>query len=779
MSARNGKARRPTIRCAIYTRKSSEEGLDLEFNSLDAQREAAEAYSPSHVRHRRLVIDSVSDLERNTRDPLVFNDFTVTLLNKAVDWGITTLMTYEAFPMEAAHATAKRSLSFLADNVVVLRHVDVNNAARKCVTIQKARGRSHDASPRELVFRHLEEERDTFRVEVRKGFEGMADILGGQPKPASVELRLFHENEPERQYNETFVKELKDRLGERVRYVPFGLAEIGRTFWDREEGRDVRPDADVTVVSLDEPWVRIFATMGEEARSPLARWHLQAADSTERLLVSQLDTRLRDIARFERADRRHRRSADMLAAPHYVDLGLLLRRTDLAQWAAAHTDLEMVDDDSVVPTHWNMLRPRTYSLSGDAIKQLDARSFEHAVIKLHRKLDVPGFAFNMDDVEAVASVFLELCWNFFADPDFLVRARPPADGAPETEVDQNLERATDAMEFLCRLRWAGVLPYPCTLEHCAQAAYARVWYANLANMQTYLGKDASSPWKPIPFLTSAYQYSPGFGEEQRAMVRWVEDAETALKTPQPQRIASQRGRDDGPADPSYVRAYEDHIRAKHLNVQLARIARRRHELRDWKEGGAPIHGWACSGAWYLGVLSGGANANLGWSVIKEALDPRRVERRAFSGAGLPASYEFYQRHSSRRVPGLADTTFGYLHSHLLGRLRSREEALHIARCGGYGSDRQQRPPRISLLSQMPEAIYGLVMAVLDDPRFRTTDKNPFISKKNRRKLRQEIATLFGHARAVFGLKEALPPRPVPIEVGTESEAGAGTVSAGS
>ncbi|MDQ6869987.1 MAG: recombinase family protein [Pseudomonadota bacterium] len=33
-----------TVRCAIYTRKSSEEGLDQEFNSLDAQREACEAY---------------------------------------------------------------------------------------------------------------------------------------------------------------------------------------------------------------------------------------------------------------------------------------------------------------------------------------------------------------------------------------------------------------------------------------------------------------------------------------------------------------------------------------------------------------------------------------------------------------------------------------------------------------------------------------------------------------------------------------------------------------
>src|ERR1700726_476967 len=34
-------------RCAIYTRKSTEHNLDLEFNSLDAQREACEAYIKS------------------------------------------------------------------------------------------------------------------------------------------------------------------------------------------------------------------------------------------------------------------------------------------------------------------------------------------------------------------------------------------------------------------------------------------------------------------------------------------------------------------------------------------------------------------------------------------------------------------------------------------------------------------------------------------------------------------------------------------------------------
>ncbi len=47
---------KPRIRCAIYTRKSSDEGLDQDFNSLDAQREACAAYIASQ-RHEGWVLD--------------------------------------------------------------------------------------------------------------------------------------------------------------------------------------------------------------------------------------------------------------------------------------------------------------------------------------------------------------------------------------------------------------------------------------------------------------------------------------------------------------------------------------------------------------------------------------------------------------------------------------------------------------------------------------------------------------------------------------------------
>src|SRR5215469_6559763 len=50
MAARSNVTPMPKpVRCAIYTRKSTDEGLDQDFNSLDAQREAGAAYIRSQI----------------------------------------------------------------------------------------------------------------------------------------------------------------------------------------------------------------------------------------------------------------------------------------------------------------------------------------------------------------------------------------------------------------------------------------------------------------------------------------------------------------------------------------------------------------------------------------------------------------------------------------------------------------------------------------------------------------------------------------------------------
>jgi site-specific DNA recombinase len=51
----------PIRRCAVYTRKSSEEGLEQDFNSLHAQREACEAFIKSQAGEGWRLIETAYD----------------------------------------------------------------------------------------------------------------------------------------------------------------------------------------------------------------------------------------------------------------------------------------------------------------------------------------------------------------------------------------------------------------------------------------------------------------------------------------------------------------------------------------------------------------------------------------------------------------------------------------------------------------------------------------------------------------------------------------------
>src|SRR5687768_12626201 len=53
--------KKPVRRCALYTRKSSEEGLEQDFNSLEAQREACAAYVKSQASEGWRALDAHYD----------------------------------------------------------------------------------------------------------------------------------------------------------------------------------------------------------------------------------------------------------------------------------------------------------------------------------------------------------------------------------------------------------------------------------------------------------------------------------------------------------------------------------------------------------------------------------------------------------------------------------------------------------------------------------------------------------------------------------------------
>ncbi len=55
------KAKPKALRCAVYTRVSTDAGLEQDFNSLDAQREASEAYIKSQAQEGWKLIKTAYD----------------------------------------------------------------------------------------------------------------------------------------------------------------------------------------------------------------------------------------------------------------------------------------------------------------------------------------------------------------------------------------------------------------------------------------------------------------------------------------------------------------------------------------------------------------------------------------------------------------------------------------------------------------------------------------------------------------------------------------------
>ena len=61
------------LRCAVYTRKSTDEGLDQEYNSIDAQRDAGHAYIASQLRIPTIVTAHTDERDRcSVRASVVF-----------------------------------------------------------------------------------------------------------------------------------------------------------------------------------------------------------------------------------------------------------------------------------------------------------------------------------------------------------------------------------------------------------------------------------------------------------------------------------------------------------------------------------------------------------------------------------------------------------------------------------------------------------------------------------------------------------------------------------
>ena len=97
---------------------------------------------------RRVVIDSLADLQMAARDETRFREFMYSLVQRFARQGLSLLTTYETPGLFAAAPLTEFTVSHLADNAIVLSHYRDHGTMSRSLAVIKTRASSHDPAMR-------------------------------------------------------------------------------------------------------------------------------------------------------------------------------------------------------------------------------------------------------------------------------------------------------------------------------------------------------------------------------------------------------------------------------------------------------------------------------------------------------------------------------------------------------------------------------------------------------------------------------------------------------
>jgi len=109
---------------------------ELVYDLLDQIREAGA---------KRLVIDSLNDLVASAPDPMRLREFLYSLVQRCARLGVSLMFTYETAELFRITRLSELGMSHIADNVVLLQHVQDGSQMRRALTVLKSRGSSNSA----------------------------------------------------------------------------------------------------------------------------------------------------------------------------------------------------------------------------------------------------------------------------------------------------------------------------------------------------------------------------------------------------------------------------------------------------------------------------------------------------------------------------------------------------------------------------------------------------------------------------------------------------------
>ncbi|MEJ2211573.1 MAG: ATPase domain-containing protein, partial [Anaerolineae bacterium] len=123
---------------------------------------------------RRAVIDSVTQFQTLSRDPVELRAYYNHLINGLRREGITSLLLSEDSGPDFVRGDRGR-LAFVVDSVILLRYVEIDSVMQRAVAVLKTRGSDHDSS-----IRRFEIQRGG--MVVHEPFHDRQGLLSGMPR---------------------------------------------------------------------------------------------------------------------------------------------------------------------------------------------------------------------------------------------------------------------------------------------------------------------------------------------------------------------------------------------------------------------------------------------------------------------------------------------------------------------------------------------------------------------------------------------------------------------
>jgi KaiC/GvpD/RAD55 family RecA-like ATPase len=522
-------------------------GLNLDVNLL-----LLEIANVIKLGIKRVVVDGLSDLIQATAGNQDYAHLIEALLytigSYAGNGNTTAMLTYEMPSNLGTFSPPSQELSIAVDNIVVLRHQQISNELQKTIFVLKARGQRSDRQVREVaIFNNIHKP-----LEVRSGrLELYSNLLVGEPQFIKASLHFFAENPAESKFNDRLVEILCKRYGSELelKVVGFSRPEITETLIEMLSPERRITSSNLNIISLDEWWIREY----EEERTrrheildyllELDEFCITSQDVTEHQSDGNIrqdscrDYRSNFLAfevekasrvKIEKTDKlnptppvetsnSHTPILETLAVPNYQDFGLFCVNRNILYklFPEEKVNAQMNGEKDewkwslkYLPRVWTKLDKKK-NIFSEELKKDEKSSTILELISLAKKrhdekknpdCDKPfiGFAFDMETPHTLICVFLELCWAFGADEDFLVKdaieylskegtkdgKKEPLSSNPQRRNRLKRHPAILAIRLLQYLVKHKLMPVRTTLEDCKNALFSRQWYSTFCEITT-------------------------------------------------------------------------------------------------------------------------------------------------------------------------------------------------------------------------------------------------------------------------------------------------------